>query len=119
MLLSETQEAEMAAQAAQLRQAEAEWLEKHAALLEEKEGLDARLRELEDLRQEVRSRISRAELTLYDDLRGQLGGVAVALLRHGMCQTCGVDLPTAEALAVERGATHFCPVCGRLLCGGA
>ena len=118
LLLSETQEAEKAAQAAQLRQVEAEWLEQHAALLEEKEGLEARLREVDDLRIEVRSRISRADLALYDDLRDQLGGVAVALLRRGMCQACCVDVPTAEALAVERGATHFCPVCGRLLCGG-
>jgi len=118
MLRSETQEADLAAQTALLRQLETDWVEQHGALVAEKQGLEARLLEIQDLRKEVRSRIPRAELAMYDDLRARLGGVAVALLRHGMCQVCGVDLPTAEALAVERGATHFCPVCDRLLCGG-
>lgn len=118
MLLAETQEAEVAERGARLRQIEADWQEQHAVLLAEKEDLVARLGDLEELRSEVRSRIVRADLAMYDDLRSRLGGVAVALLRHGMCQMCGVDVPTAEALAVERGAAHFCPVCNRLLCGG-
>jgi len=118
MVLAESQEAESQEREALLRQVEARWSEQHAALLAEKEGLVARLGEIDELRSEVRSRIGRAELAMYDELRSRVGGVAVALLRHGMCQVCGVDLPTAEVLAVERGATHFCPVCSRLLYGG-
>jgi len=118
MLLAETQEAEVAERGARLRQIEAAWQEEHSVLLAEKEELVARLADLEELRNELRSRIVRADLAMYDDLKSRLGGVAVARLRHGMCQACGVDLPTAEALAVERGETHFCPVCSRLLCAG-
>jgi len=118
MLLAETQEAEVVARGARLRQVEADWQEQHAVLLAEKANLVARLADLEELRSEVRSRIAMADLAMYDDLRSRLGGVAVALVRHGMCQVCGVDLPTAEAQAVERGERHFCPVCDRLLCGG-
>jgi uncharacterized protein len=118
MLLAETRERESSQRGARMRQVEAQWQEQHAVLLAEKEGLEAHLHEIDELRSEVRSRIGRMDLATYDDLRVRLGGVAVALLKHGMCQVCGVDLPTAEAQAVERGAAHFCPVCSRLLCSG-
>jgi len=118
MVLAESQEEALKDKRAQLRQIEAQFLELHSVLLAESERLTARLEELDEQRAEVRSRIARTDQLLYDDLRGRLGGVAVALLRHGMCQACGVDVPTAEAQAVERGVTHFCPVCNRLLCGG-
>ena len=119
MLLAEAQEAGLAERRARLRQTEATWQEQQAVLQAEKEQLEARLGGLEELRSEVRSRIGRADLAFYDDLRAGLGGVAVALLRRGMCQVCGVDVPTGEAQAVERGeGPHFCPVCNRLLYGG-
>jgi len=119
MLQTEAQEAELAERRARSRQAEATWLEQQAVLLAEKEQLEARLAGLEEQRAEVRSRLSRTDLALYDDLRAGLGGVAVALLRRGMCQVCGVDVPTGEAQAVERGeGMYFCPVCNRLLYGG-
>jgi predicted nucleic acid-binding Zn-ribbon protein len=119
MVLAEAQEAELVERRARLLQIEATWQEQQAALQAEKEQLEARLEGLEELRSEVRSRIGRADLALYDDLRAGLGGVAVALLRRGMCQVCGVDVPTGEAQAVERGeGPYFCPVCNRLLYGG-
>jgi len=119
MLQAEAQEAELAEIRARLRQVEATWQEQQAVLTAEKEQLESRLAALEELRGEVRSLISKADLALYDELRAGLGGVAVALLRRGMCQVCGVDVPTGDAQAVERGeGAHFCPVCNRLLYGG-
>jgi uncharacterized protein len=119
MLQAETQEAELAERRACLRQAEAALAEQQAVLQAEKEQLEARLTDLEELRTELRSRIGSADLALYDDLRSALGGVAVALLRRGMCQVCGVDVPTDDARAAERGeGLHYCPVCNRLLYGG-
>jgi len=119
MIAIEAQDAELAERQARLRQMEATWREGQAALLEEKEQLQARLAELEVLRVVLRERIGSADLSLYDDLRRSLGGTAVALLKRGICQSCGVDVPTGEARAVERGESpFFCPVCSRLLYGG-
>jgi predicted nucleic acid-binding Zn-ribbon protein len=119
MVLAEAQESELAERRTRLLQIEATWQEQQTVLQAEKEQLEGRLGGLEELRSEVRSLIGRADLALYDDLRAGLGGVAVALLRRGMCQVCGVDVPTGEAQAVERGeGPYFCPVCNRLLYGG-
>ena len=119
MIAVEAQDAELAERQARLRQIEATWREDQAALLEEKEQLQARLVELEVLREALRERIGNADLALYDDLRRGLGGTAVAFLKRGICQSCGVDVPTGEARAVERGESpFFCPVCSRLLYGG-
>jgi predicted nucleic acid-binding Zn-ribbon protein len=55
----------------------------------------------------------------YDDLRQRFGGIAVVVLKRGICQTCGVDVPTSVARAVERGeGVHYCPVCSRLMVAG-
>jgi len=113
-------EAELAERQARLRQIEASWREEQSILSAEKEQLEARLAELEEQRSERRLAIGAADLTLYDDLCQRLGGTAVVLLRRGSCQMCGVNVPTGVARAVERGeGLHFCPVCGRLLYGGA
>jgi predicted nucleic acid-binding Zn-ribbon protein len=119
MIAIEGQEAELAERMARLRQIEANWREDQAALRAEKEALELRLAELEKRRIELRSRISQPDLALYDDLRDQFDGVAVAPLKRGICQVCGVDVPTGMAQAVERGeGMYYCPVCNRLLYGG-
>jgi predicted nucleic acid-binding Zn-ribbon protein len=119
MIAIEEAEGEMAERQARLRQIEANWRQEQAGLLSEKEDLQRRLAELEEQRTELRARIARADLALYDDLRERYGGIAVVLLRRGICQTCGVDVPTGVARAVERGeGMYYCPVCSRLLYGG-
>jgi predicted nucleic acid-binding Zn-ribbon protein len=119
MIAIEDDEAELAERQARLRQIEGTWRDDQAALQSEKERLELRLLELEEKREEMRARISPADLALYDDLRDRGGGIGVALLRRGICQICGVDVPTGVARAVERDeGIYFCPVCNRLLYGG-
>jgi len=119
MIELEEHEAELAERQARLRQIEANWQEDQARLKAEKEQLEFRLAELEEERAEKRSPVGRAVLADYDDLRARGGGTAVARLKGGICQVCGVDVPVSMANAVERGAgVHYCPVCGRLLFGG-
>ena len=85
----------------------------------EKDDLELRLVELGEERDEMRAGIGAADLAHYDDLRQRFGGTAVVRLKQGVCQTCGVDVPTSVARAVERGeGRHYCPVCSRLLSGG-
>ncbi len=119
MIEIEDEEAELAERQARLRQIEAHWREDQARLQAEKEDLELRLAGLDEQRAEMRAQIDPAELADYDDLRSRRDGVAVALLRHGICQVCGVDVPTGVARSVERGeGRHYCPVCNRLLFGG-
>jgi predicted nucleic acid-binding Zn-ribbon protein len=119
MIAIEEDEAELAERQARQRQIEATWQEDQASLQAEKGQLEHRLVELKEQRGALRNRISPADLALYDDLRRTLAGTAVVLLKGGICQACGVDVPTGVARAVERGeGVHYCPVCNRLLYGG-
>jgi predicted nucleic acid-binding Zn-ribbon protein len=119
MIAIEEDEAELAERQARQRQIEATWQEDQVSLQAEKGQLEHRLVELEEQRGALRNRISPADLALYDDLRRTLAGTAVVLLKGGICQACGVDVPTGVARAVERGeGVHYCPVCNRLLYGG-
>jgi predicted nucleic acid-binding Zn-ribbon protein len=119
MIGVEEQEAELAERQARLRQIESSWRTEQALLATEKDDLELRLAELEDQRAAIRDRLGARDLADYDDLRQRFGGVAVVVLRRGICQTCGVDVPTSVARAVERGeGIHYCPVCNRLLVAG-
>jgi predicted nucleic acid-binding Zn-ribbon protein len=119
MIAIEDQEAELAERQARHRQIESSWRDEQAGLLSEKQRLEQELAELDEERQGMRARIPSADLALYDDLRERHGGVAVAWLKRGICQACGVDVPTNLARTVERGeGMQFCPICSRLLYGG-
>jgi len=119
MIAIEEQEAELAERQARLRQIETTQREEHAVLQAEKDDLVRRLAELEEQRAGLRRRLRAADLDTYDHLRRQQGGTAVALLKRGTCQACGVDVPTTMARAVEHGeGMHYCPICNRLLYGG-
>jgi predicted nucleic acid-binding Zn-ribbon protein len=119
MIAIEEEEAELAERQARLRQIEATWRQEQLALQAEKERLELRLAELEEARGRMRGRTGAASLAEYDDLNARYGGVGVALLKRGICQMCGVDVPTGVARAVERGeGMHYCTICNRLLSGG-
>ncbi len=119
MIAIEEQEAELAERQARLGQIEATQREEHAVLEAEKERLTTRLAELEEQRTGLRRHLRAADLAPYDDLRRRQGGTAVALLKRGICQACGVDVPTSMARAVEHGeGIHYCPICNRLLYAG-
>jgi predicted nucleic acid-binding Zn-ribbon protein len=119
MIQIEAQEAMLSDRKARLRQSENTWQEQQANLQAEREELELRLAELDELCADQRAPIARAELALYDDLRERLGGAAVALLKRNICQECGVDVPTEVSLSVQRGeGLQSCPICDRLLYGG-
>lgn len=119
MIEIEGQEAELAERQARLRQIETGWQEDQAHLLAEKERLTRDIRDLEEEREAMRAPIPPRDLADYDDLRQRYGGVGIALLKRGICQVCGVDVPTGVVGSVSRGeGRHYCPVCNRLLYGG-
>ena len=119
MITIEEDEAELAERQARLRQIEATWRDDQAARRTEMEELEFRLAELEEERAGMRAHLGASDLASYDDLREQLGGTGVVRIKKGICQGCGVDVPTSMASAVARGeGVHYCPICGRLLYGG-
>ena len=119
MISIEESEAELAERLARSGQIEASWHTEQTRLQAEKAELELRLGELEEERDGKRARIEARDLALYDGMLARLGGTAVVRLRKGICQACGVDVPTSMARAVERGdGVHECPICGRLLFGG-
>jgi predicted nucleic acid-binding Zn-ribbon protein len=119
MIAIEEEEAELAERQARLRQIETSWHKEQVALRAEKDELELRLLELDEEREARRARIGAADLALYDDLCDRYGGVGVVLLKRGICQVCGVDVPTGVARAVERGeGVYYCPTCNRMLFGG-
>jgi predicted nucleic acid-binding Zn-ribbon protein len=119
MIAIDEQEAESAERQARFRQIEDTWRADQETLQADKVRREERLAELDAQRADMRTRIGPADLALYDDLRNRRGGTGVALLKRGICQVCGVDVPTGVAMAVQRGeGMHFCPVCNRLLTGG-
>src|SRR5690606_32979122 len=94
MIEIEGQEAELAERQARLRQIEAAWREDQEHLQAEKEQLAVELKDLEGEREALRAPIPARDLADYDDLRQRYGGIGLALLKKGICQVCGVDVPT-------------------------
>ena len=95
---------------------EAEDRTERQALQGEYATLRRRLQELRDERVETRAGIGRAELALYDELRAQKAGGALAPFRDGYCQVCRVSVPSEKARLAEQGlAAVTCEGCGRIL----
>ena len=104
---------------ATLRAAEADWRADQATLLDEKSRAEQESARLEADR-ELRTRgMDRSALGLYENLRKNKQGRAVARLERGLCQGCRVGLPTQLAGRVRIGNELVqCPRCERILVGG-
>jgi len=119
LIATEAGEAELAERQARLRQIEDSWRADQAGMFAEKGQLQQRLAELEEQSSGMRAEIGGKDLAFYDDLQNRLGGKGIALLKGGICQVCGVDVPVTVARAAERGqGLNYCPICDRLLYAG-
>ncbi len=85
-------------------------------LRQKAEELRDRLSSLSVERDEIREKILSKNLAVYDGLRVQKRGQAVALLETGICQGCRVALPTSLVQRVRRGTELVqCGSCQRIL----
>ncbi len=98
-----------------LTEVEAEWEASQVALTAERAALKAQLEQLKSEQAELRAEIGEKELSLYQQLRRKKGGRGVALLKGGVCQGCGMALPTSKAQQVRQGDTLVFCSCGRIL----
>ncbi len=117
-VMAEVEEREDRQQAAEELLARAQ--ETHDAsqleLRQNAEELRDRLSSLSVERDEIRKVISSKNLAVYDGLRNQKRGQAVALLENGICQGCRVALPTSLVQRVRRGTELVqCGSCQRIL----
>lgn len=104
----------------------------HAALLNDRAGVeaerDAELRVLEQQAAQVRTErealaapLEDRLIALYDRLRGRLGGVAVAALRHGRSEGSGLPVPGTELAKIKATPEDeivYCEDSGRILVRG-
>jgi len=118
MMTSESAEAELQAAREKLLAFEGSQAEKNKGLLHEEAVLKNDLDRFFVERNAVAVGIPPAELALYDQLRQQRRGVAVAVISDNSCGACGSNLSRAQMQSAHSsGQMTLCPSCGRILYG--
>jgi len=96
-----------------------EVVQANSQLIAEQSRLTQEITRLETERAAVAAPIPPEQYSLYDKLRLQRRGVAVAKLNHNLCSACGASLPPA-LLQAARSPNQLtrCESCGRILYAG-
>jgi hypothetical protein len=113
----ETMFAQVAAET-DLRAAQIYSTEQNRSLQEEQNTLQKELEKLFAERAAVAGPIPSDALGLYDQLRQQRRGLAVAVISENSCSACGSGLSAAQMQSSRAsGQMALCPSCGRILYG--
>jgi predicted nucleic acid-binding Zn-ribbon protein len=100
-------------------QHQASWSEQTAHLKNELSQIQITLTRLDAERSAALSPITPELLTIYENLRKQRNGVAVAKLSGKSCTACGTTLTPAVVQSVQSSPTYIrCPSCNRILYSG-
>lgn len=119
MVEVEDVEAELARTQNEKEEADRQRAQIAGALEAERVQLEERLASLVSTREAVTADVVEADLALYNLLRDQLGGVAVARLQDDACNACGLALSASMPQLVRQGSGLVrCPQCGRVLYSG-
>ena len=114
----ELEEAEASLKSAQahLTEVEVAWKTDQQELLESQAALQSRLSELQHRRPSLTAQIGAESLAVYERLRPNKGGRAVAAVKGGVCQGCGMT-PSNDTIRRARSGTNltYCGACGRIL----
>ena len=116
MLAAETAEKEAQAARAVLESVNSKLGTQLRALTQESESINKDIEKLSSERNAVMQDLVSQTVTIYDQLRKQRRGVAVATISDGSCAACGTTL-TASQQQSARSTTQlfYCPSCGRVL----
>lgn len=102
-----------------LNRVRAEIINKNSNLLGEKEQIVQKLTRYKIERSAAVQSISASTLEIYEKLRLQKRGIAVAIIQDSACSACGVSLRPAEIQACRAASDmFFCASCGRILYAG-
>lgn len=92
--------------------------EQNQGLREEQSNLQKKLEKLFAERAAVAGPIPADTLDIYDRLRQQRRGLAVAVISENSCSACGSGLSAAQIQSSRSsGPMALCPSCGRILYG--
>lgn len=117
-VMIEVEEAQERADGARthLTQVEEQWRVEQERLTAEQAALQDKLHALQERRQTLRTALPPDDLEIYDDLRRRRGGLAVSILKEGICQGCQMSLPSSKAQQARQGdVLVFCGSCDRIL----
>ena len=90
--------------------------QRRAQLEAEGQELQAEAARLRQDLQRLRGALPADLLGRYDSLKARKGGRAIAPLQRGVCQACGVQVPTHVAQRAQQSEELVpCPSCGRFL----
>jgi predicted nucleic acid-binding Zn-ribbon protein len=119
MISVEQAEAVHTAAAKQMQVAQSGFDQLKASLTGEQMALTRDINRLESERQATSVAVSPENQKLYERLRQQKRGLAVASLTDDACDSCGATLTPADKQS-SRSPTQifFCPSCGRILYAG-
>ena len=118
MIASETAEADLQSVQAKLLASQGVQAEKNKGLRLEQGTLNNDLERFFVERNAVAGAIPPTELALYDQLRQQRRGIAVAVIGDKSCGACGSTLSLAQIQSARSsGQMTLCPSCGRILYG--
>ena len=115
MIEREDAEAAQAQAQSHLDELQAAWSVQQADLLGEREGLQAKLAEIEQARGAILPSIDSGNLAVYEALRRRKGGLAVVQLRDGACGGCGVTISPSLEWQLRQGKLVPCGNCERIL----
>jgi predicted nucleic acid-binding Zn-ribbon protein len=119
MLAVEADQAENERAQADLRKVEGEVSAGHASLRGELQQLSTSVERLMVERKLLEGQVSTENRLLYEKLRKNRKGIAVASVLDDSCSACGAFLTPADRQAARSpDHTFFCPSCSRIVYGG-
>lgn len=93
-----------------------QWAAIQAELHRQQEILIGRVSELQDRRPVLTSAIDAEDVEEYEALRPRKGGRAVAAVKNGVCQGCGMGASNANLTKARSDEElTYCDICGRIL----
>lgn len=88
----------------------------HKSLADEKTKLESEITSLTDKKTHYLASVDLPDLPVYQALRKNSGGLAIALMVEASCSSCGSNIPSAiEQSAKSPTNLEFCPTCKRIL----
>ena len=114
----EVETTELANQAAldELERVKSRFTDQNLSLTSEQTQLNKEYERLETERQAARSPLDTGLLAIYEKLRQQKRGLAIATVSDGACAACGTTLTPAQVqIARTTSQSYNCPTCGRIL----
>lgn len=116
MVAAETAEKELQQASAALETVKSKLGVQLRELTQESEVISRDIEKFSSERSAVMQDLASQAIGIYDQLRKQRRGVAVATINDGSCAACGTSLtPSQQQNARSTSQLFYCPSCGRVL----